>query len=110
MKECQAVIIEYTDETRTEWWIDYGKKRRIKYAVVDASKLSEEQLEYLRAVEKFTRKEVNVVALPNMSEAKVVSLIERIARAFCGMYAPNRECSLEKKYIRWAIKETLESL
>lgn len=103
MSETTEITIEYLNEEKTEWLIDYGAKIKARYKVADLDELTEEQIELLVFAQALTIEMASIKSLVAMEPASAYRLVERIARTFCTLYSPMQTAGLEKAYIRWEI-------
>jgi hypothetical protein len=108
--ERDYVLIEYLNDSKTEWLVDYGAKRRARFAIPDIDNMTDEQIEYIREAYRFACREVNLKSLSKLSFSNIFSVTEGLTAAFCRIYKPSKECGLEKKFIRYQIHATLYEL
>jgi hypothetical protein len=104
------VTVEYLNDEKTEFFVDYGAARRVRYKYVEFSSLTPEQQSLLFDLKSYVVGEVNATALRNMSDENVFKLVERLARSFCGMYSPKKSYGLDKSIIRIHILWILDEL
>jgi hypothetical protein len=105
-----VVTVEYLNDEKTEFLVDYGAARRARYKYVEFSSLTPEQQRLLFVLKSYVVGEVNATALLNMSDENIFKLVERLARSFCGMYSPKKSYGLDKSIIRIHILWILEEL
>jgi hypothetical protein len=103
------VKIEYLNDTKTEFLVNYGAKRRFHFAMPYVG-MTDEQFDYLHGAMRIAIEETDRSALRKMSEVSYFKLIEHFTVTFCYEYSPKASCGLEKKYIRHAILQGLNRL
>ena len=110
-KKRKHVEIEYLDEYRTEWFVNYGAKRRARYRYLLKSELNDNITMAIDILHKYVVTNVDKVAvLKRMDEIGVVRLAEKLTTVFCKSYAPAKNYGIDKASIRCIVKETLEHL
>jgi hypothetical protein len=103
------VKIEYLNDNKTEFLVDYGAKRRCHFAMPYVG-MTDEQFDNLHGAMRIAFEETDKSALRKMSEVSYFKLIEHFTVTFCMCYSPKASCGLEKKYIRHAILQGLKHL
>lgn len=104
------VSIEYVNDEKSEWLVDYGAKVKARYWHPNTDDLTDEQIEMLEDAAAFAYQRANVKSLVNMGDVSAFRLVESLARTFCGLCSPRKTCDLPKSAIRWAIRDSLNQL
>lgn len=102
-----AVDIEYINESQTECFVDYGAKRRARYYYPDIECLTSDKQGLIVELQEFVREEVRTESLNKLTDGKLFSLVERLARRFCGLMSPKKDYGLDKSIIRSCILAVL---
>jgi hypothetical protein len=104
-----GVKITYLDDGQSEYLVDYGAKRKFRYALLHTD-LDAVQFSLLTLAYEQTLEEVDRKALARMSAVSIYKLVERLATEFCFAYSPTKDCGLQKKYIRHVILQALHEV
>lgn len=87
--------------------LDYGAKRKVYYWFPGPDELTEKQRELFEEAWLYSEGMVSIETLKTISDLSICRLVERLARSFCGMYAPTRSSGLLKSAVRGAILSSL---
>jgi hypothetical protein len=104
-----GVEITYLDDKQSEYLVDYGAKRKFRYALLHTD-LDAVQFSLLTLAYEQTLEEVDRKTLARMNSVSVYKLVERLATEFCFAYLPMKEAGLPKKYIRQVILQALHEI
>jgi hypothetical protein len=104
------VSIEFVNENRTEFLVDYGAKRKARYWHPYEDEITDEQDAMLQEAADHAYATANPKSLVNMDYASVYRLVERLTWEFCGRFAPRKTCDLPKSAIRWVISDVVLQL
>lgn len=102
-----SVSVEYLNNDKTIFFVDYGAKRRAKYNYKEMN-FNDEQLKFLNEIPLFVLSELNIKAFKGMEDRKVFTLIEKLTRRICGIYAPRKNYDISKEVIRACVLDTLK--